>query len=110
MDVITSKEQHSDIEEDSLYLAIQRAFGESVMKKNKNESQIISKSFAKIGKIISKELWKLGENFLDSYIISQSLQEESTMINDMFKTLQTRYRLKNVPYRIECIDISHLSG
>jgi excinuclease UvrABC nuclease subunit len=110
MDVITSKEQHSDIEEDSLYLAIQRTFGESSMKKNKNEIQITSKSFAKIGKTTSKELWKLAENFLDSYIISQSLQEESTMINDMFKTLQTRYGLKNVPYRIECIDISHLSG
>ena len=110
MDVITSKEQHSDIEEDSLYLAIQRTFGESSMKKNKNEIQITSKTFAKIGKTVSKELWKLAENFLDSYIISQSLQEESTMINDMFKTLQTRYGLKNVPYRIECIDISHLSG
>jgi excinuclease UvrABC nuclease subunit len=110
MDVITSKEQHSDIEEDSLYLAIQRTFGEAMVKKNKNESQIISKSFDKIGKIVSKELWKLAENFLDSYIISQSLQEESTMINDMFTTLQARYELKNVPYRIECIDISHLSG
>ena len=110
MDVITSKEQYSDIEEDSLCLAIQRTFGESTMNKNKNEIQITSKSFGKIGKIVSKELWKLAENFLDSYIISQSLQEESTMMNDMFKTLQTRYGLKNVPYRIECIDISHLSG
>ncbi|MCX6824351.1 MAG: GIY-YIG nuclease family protein, partial [candidate division SR1 bacterium] len=110
MDVITSKEQQSDIEEDSLYLAIQRTFGESNMKKNKNEIQITSKGFGKIGKIVSKELWKIAENFLDSYIISQSLQEESTMINDMFKTLQTRYGLKYVPYRIECIDISHLGG
>jgi excinuclease UvrABC nuclease subunit len=57
-----------------------------------------------------KPLLHLAENFLDSYIISQSLQEESTMINDMFTTLQARYELKNVPYRIECIDISHLSG
>ncbi len=28
MDVITNKEQHNDIEEDSLHLAIQRTFGE----------------------------------------------------------------------------------
>ena len=110
MDVITSKEQHSDIEEDSLYLAIQRTFGEATMKKNKNESQITSKNFAKVGEKVRKELWKLAENFLDSYIISQSLQEESTMINDMFKTLQMRYGLKSIPYNIECIDISHLSG
>ena len=110
MDVITSKEHCSDIEEDSLYLAIQRTFGEATMKKNKNESQITSKNFAKVGEKVRKELWKLAENFLDSYIISQSLQEESTMINDMFKTLQMRYGLKNIPYNIECIDISHLSG
>jgi excinuclease UvrABC nuclease subunit len=110
MDVITSKEQISDIEEDSLHLAIQRTFGEATIKKNKNDTQITSKNFAKFGKKTSKELWKLAENFLESYIISQSLQEESTMINDMFKTLQARYGLKNVPYRIECIDISHFSG
>ena len=110
MDVITSKEQHSDIEEDSLSLAIQRTFGEGKSKTNKNDSQITSKNFAKLGKKTSKELWKLAENFLESYIISQSLQEESTMINDMFAILKTRYRLKHIPYRNECIDISHLSG
>ncbi len=110
MDVITSKQQHNDIEEDSLCLAIQRTFGGSTIKKNKNDIQIISKSFIKIGGEVAKELWKLAENFLESYIISQSFQEESTMINDMFAILQKRYTLKNIPYRIECIDISHLSG
>ena len=128
MDVITSKQQHSDIEEDSLYLAIQRTFWNGEVKKQKNEIHIISKPKKLKASLIKEEAsadadggfeWKqkelkpllqLAENFLDSYIISQSLQEESTMINDMFKTLQTRYGLKNVPYRIECIDISHLSG
>ena len=57
-----------------------------------------------------KPLLQLAENFLESYIITQSLQEESTLINDMFATLQKRYNLKYIPYRIECIDISHLSG
>ena len=127
MDVITSKEQHSDIEEDSLFLAIQRTFGDGEIKNQKNETYIVSKQ-KKLKPSLIKEAsadadggfeWKpkklkpllqLAENFLDSYIISQSLQEESTMINDMFATLQARYGLKNVPYRIECIDISHLSG
>lgn len=110
MDIITSKEQQSDIQEDSLELVIQRTFGEWIIKKNKNEIQIISKNFVKLGKKIEKELWKLAENFLDSYIISQSLQEESTIINDMFATLKDRYGLKKIPYKIECMDISHLSG
>ena len=110
MDVITSKEQESDIQKDSLSLAIQRTFGEGKSKTNKNDIQITSKSLTKLGIKTMKELWKLAENFLESYIISQSLQEESTMINDMFATLKTRYGLKNIPYKIECIDISHLSG
>ena len=110
MDVITSKEQHSDIEEDSLYLAIQRTFGTGEIKKQKNETLIISKSSIIFWKNLLKSLLKLAENFLESYIITQSLQEESTMINDMFQTLKERYHLKHIPYRIECIDISHLSG
>lgn len=75
MDVITSKEQVNDIEEDSLELAIERTFGEGTKKQNKNDIQITSKSFAKLGKKIEKELQKLAENFLESYIISNSLQE-----------------------------------
>lgn len=110
MDVITSKEQTNDIEIDSLELAIQRTFGEGKTQKNKSEREIISKSLTKLKTTAKKELWKLAENFLESYIITQSLQEESTMINDMFKTLKDRYNLKKTPYRIECIDISHLSG
>jgi len=109
-DVITSKEQQSDLDEDSLTLAIQRTFGEANKEKYDQGVQITSKSLTKLGKTVANELRKLAESFLDSYIISQSLQEESTMINDMFTTLQTRYGLKHIPYRIECIDISHLSG
>ena len=120
MDVITSKEQHSDIEEDSLYLAIQRTFGEWSLTKNTNEAIILGLPLLKGGGEAGGILWRnkkqlkpllhLAENFLESYIITQSLQEESTMINDMFQTLKERYHLKHIPYRIECIDISHLSG
>lgn len=128
MDVITSKEQIDDIETDSLELAIQRTFGAGKVKKQKNETYIISKPRKLKASLIKEEvsadadggfewepkklkpLLQLAENFLDSYIITQSLQEESTMINDMFKTLKDRYNLKKTPYRIECIDISHLSG
>ncbi len=110
MDVITSKQLIDDMEVDSLEWAIQRTFGEWTIKENKEEIQIISKTFVKTGKKIMKELWKLAENFLESYIISQTLQQENTLINDMLKTLKDRYELKKIPYRIECIDISHLSG
>jgi len=117
MDVITSKEQHSDLEEDSLYLAIQRTFGEWSLTKTTNEAIITSLAKKLRTPLLGgetkrglKPLLHLAENFLESYIITQSLQEESTMINDMFQTLKERYHLKHIPYRIECIDISHLSG
>jgi len=57
-----------------------------------------------------KPLLQLAENFLESYIISQSMQEGTIIINDMVKILKDRYGLKKIPYRIECLDISHLSG
>ncbi|MEI6672262.1 MAG: hypothetical protein WCL02_02635 [bacterium] len=128
MDVITSKELHSDIDEDSLFLAIQRTFGIGKVNKQKNETYIISKQKKLMTSLLKEEvsadadggfewrtkdlkpLFQLAESFVDSYIISKSLQEESIMVNDMMKTLQTRYELKNLPYKIECVDISHLSG
>lgn len=127
IDVITSKQQHSDSDEDSLCLAIQREFGVGKIKKLKNETYIttqLQKPRASLIKEVSADAdggfeWKpkqlklllqLAENFIESYIITQSLQESTTLINDMFKTLKKRYNLKNIPYRIECIDISHLSG
>ena len=32
------------------------------------------------------------------------------MLNDLLKTLETKYQLSCFPYRIECLDISHFSG
>lgn len=127
MDVITSKEQQSDIEENSLHLAIQRTFWNGEVKKQKTKTYIISKQKRQKASLIKevsadadggfewkpkklKPLLQLAENFLESYIISQSMQEGTIIINDMVKILKDRYGLKKIPYRIECLDISHLSG
>lgn len=117
MDIITSKEQINDIEEDSLELAIQRTFGEWNTYKTKNEI-IIDWLAKKLKAPLSggetkkglQPLLQLAEKFLDSYIISNSMQEGTIIINDLVKTLKERYGLKKIPYKIECIDISHLSG
>ena len=57
----------------------------------------------------AKEVDVLLDKFLDAYVISSSREKESVM-NDLLKELQQRYYLKKFPYRVECIDISHLSG
>jgi excinuclease UvrABC nuclease subunit len=46
---------------------------------------------------------------LQSYI-SSTLFEEDNLINQLLIGLKERYQLQKVPFHIECIDISHLSG
>ena len=48
-------------------------------------------------------------NFFDSYLIATSF-EGGNVYNDLLSELQVRYGLKRFPYRMECVDISHLSG
>lgn len=115
IDVITSKQQTNDIEKDSLEMAIKRTFGEGNTHHDQQETWIIGLHSSNQKKHHNnttqiKSLRILAQNFLESYIISQTLQEDTKLINDIFHTLQTRYHLKNIPYRIECIDISHLQG
>ena len=49
------------------------------------------------------------ERFFESYMVVSSFEGEN-LNNDLLKTLQQRYGLKQFPYRMECIDISHLGG
>lgn len=46
--------------------------------------------------------------FIENFVISDSRQSNS-VVNDLLGQLQSRYHLSTYPYRIECIDISHLS-
>jgi excinuclease ABC subunit C len=56
-----------------------------------------------------QEIEKLSENLLENYIAKTSFEKENVM-NDLLIELQARYHIKDFPYHIECIDISHLSG
>ncbi|MDR2541328.1 MAG: hypothetical protein LBD11_06285 [Candidatus Peribacteria bacterium] len=48
-------------------------------------------------------------NFFESYLVATSFEGEN-FYNDLLTVLQKKYHLKNFPYRMECVDISHLSG
>jgi excinuclease ABC subunit C len=54
-------------------------------------------------------LEQMMDNFFESYLIVNSF-EGDTIYNDLLITLQKTYQLKHFPYRMECVDISHLSG
>jgi len=58
---------------------------------------------------LRKELDQHFSNFVTSFIASSSWQKDS-LANDILKGLQERYGLTYYPYRIEALDISHLSG
>ena len=48
------------------------------------------------------------EWFFDSYVISSTLQWP-WLHNQLLEQLQNRYKFKNFPNRIECVDISHMN-
>ncbi|HCB51501.1 TPA: hypothetical protein DEP21_02905 [Patescibacteria group bacterium] len=63
----------------------------------------------KIKKSDRQELELFLDRCFESFVVASSFEEENLM-NDLLKTLQSRYALQKFPYRIECLDISHLSG
>lgn len=96
IDVILEKESIDDMDEDELQKSLEREFVPHIID-------------SKISKSDTKEINLLIEKFFDSYIMQTSFAGEN-LNNDLLSDLQSRYHLKHFPYRIECIDISHLSG
>jgi excinuclease ABC subunit C len=68
----------------------------------------VNNTLKKLSKSDTQKLQQLIEGFFDSYIISTSFEWEN-LNNELLSQLQSRYHLKNFPYHIECMDISHLS-
>lgn len=56
-----------------------------------------------------QEIDEMLQKYIDSYVYTSVFEKENVM-NDLLSQLQTEYKRKNFPYRMECIDISHLSG
>ena len=63
-------------------------------------------SFNKVEKLA---LINMLQWFFDSFVISSTLQWP-WLHNQLLEQLQNRYRFKNFPNWIECIDISHMNG
>lgn len=51
---------------------------------------------------------QLFDDFFQSYLLGQTLQG-GTVMTELLSELQSRYRLSQFPYQMECLDISHLS-
>lgn len=56
-----------------------------------------------------QEIIALLERSIDAYVLTSAFEKDNLM-NELLKTLETRYGLRKFPYAVECLDISHLSG
>ncbi len=108
IDVIINKQNKSDLDENSIKSSLESELWNLVKIKSDQDCLLMSAKI-KINKDQKQEVVSLIDGFLDSYIISQSFKDEN-LLNDMLTEIQSKYKLTNFPYRMECIDISHLSG
>lgn len=110
IDIIVNKQAISDVALDSLLIILQNELGKSQIEQLSVENTLGSTFNLKTLTLVQKrELLDLMNKFFQSYLISNSFKDEN-LLNNVLASLQDRYALKNFPYRIECIDISHLSG
>lgn len=107
IDIIRHQEHQNDKESDEIVFDLQREFG--TLYEQKVAQWLCFSTIKKVSSVAKKSLGVLSEQLFQSYIVNSSFNETNLM-NDVLLTLQSRYQLKNFPYRIECIDISHLSG
>ena len=109
VDVIRFKENANDFDtieiEDRIILEYWK-----LKRLNKDENDIFWVSFElkKLDEKTKDEILILLNKFVESYIMSSKFDEES-LLNQVLYDLQKSLELPNLPYKIEFVDISHLS-
>lgn len=119
IDIIKYKERSEDMDMAAFVATVQKEYGEMVWydqtgKATDNPLSLwtlffIDKDIKKIKQSVRASFFVLLQKSFEDFVAVSSFEKES-MMNDILKSLQTKYKLSVFPYRIECIDISHLSG
>lgn len=112
IDIIINKQNKNDLDENSIISSLESSIGDLLVSKidsTKSINHLAISPKIKITKKQTQEVIELIDGFLDSYLVSESFKDEN-LINDMLTEIQSKYKLTNFPYHMECIDISHLSG
>ncbi len=109
IDVVRESKSKDEKTEDQLILELEHEFKVKNFKNNINQVTILaSKWFSKLSTKETRELLELQQGFLESYISSHAFENDSVMWW-ILKNIKERYNLKELPYHIECLDISHFS-
>lgn len=107
IDVIINKKNKEDFDENSVLSSLESELGN--LEKNEIDGSVFYHTKKiKLNKTQTNDINALIDWFFDSYVVGESFRDEN-MINWLLTTLQSKYSLKNFPYQIECVDISHLS-
>lgn len=128
IDIIRYKQHQNDGDVSSLAVSFNREVGElkwNSMQENKLIpcddilacDEMMEDGGAMIGidtdkRILNESLFEiiaLLERSIDAYVLTSAFEKDNLM-NELLKTLHTRYNLAKFPYSVECLDISHLSG
>lgn len=110
IDIIVNKQSMEDLDLASLFIILENELGKFTVE-NLSDRDVFWSTFnlKKLTIVQKREVLDLMNKFFESYLISNSFKDEN-LLNNLLSSLQKRYSLKKFPYRIECIDISHLSG
>lgn len=102
-------EEDDNIDLESIISSIELDFGDVTLEKDKNQNTYWYSRILKPTKSILKIILSHIDDYITSFISSITWKDQY-LINNILDQLQTKYLLKTYPYKIECLDISHLSG
>lgn len=110
IDIITGKEQESEVEYDELLATISQDTWElQLLWQDEQNSFYLGFPKKLVDKSSLEELKKLSDKFMETLILSSTFEKQNLM-DELLKNLQQKYSLSRYPYTISCLDISHLSG
>ncbi len=107
IDVIINKKNKNDFDEHSVLSSLEAELWD-LEKSEIDWFVFYATKKIKLNKTQTNDINALIDWFFDSYVVWESFRDEN-MINGLLSQIQSKYSLKNFPYQIECIDISHLS-
>jgi excinuclease UvrABC nuclease subunit len=119
IDIIKHKERSDDMDMAAFIATLQKEYGDMIWydkdyttcENSLTLSSLffVDKQIKKIKKDVRASFFVLLQKSFEDFVAVSSFEKES-MMNDILKSLQIKYKLSTFPYRIECVDISHLSG
>lgn len=109
IDVLRFKEKVQDTDLSTIQLWFENEFWEFNIQDLWKDVYFAMQKSIKLKKSQQWDILNLMDNFIDSFVIGSFYQTEN-LLDQLLKSLQKRYWLSNYPYRIEAIDISHMSG